>query len=274
MWGGSAAARLCSTLITAWVAARPPELSSTSTRSPAALEHRHLAELGVVVHARVGARVAGEDQAFFELDADAVGHGAEHTGQAATSSVQTLKLSSLFGPKVLDSATSQASRPRAISTRPMRGRVVARIEGVPAVAEIGLEPAREIHRSVWRLGADVAQVAGAIARRYVHAAAERDRQVRVVAAYAEAFVVGLPRRCVCCVHAGSRTRCAGARNRRSPARAPSRSEPSRTAAMRSRKARRSRNSGCPAGRPAWTPAGTRPAPAGPPAPRHRARRCR
>jgi hypothetical protein len=27
----------------------------------------------------------------------------------------------VFGPKVLDSATSQASRPRAISTRPMRG---------------------------------------------------------------------------------------------------------------------------------------------------------
>jgi hypothetical protein len=40
---------------------------------------------------------------------------------ATTSSVQTLKLSSVFGPNVLDSATSQASRPRAINTRPMRG---------------------------------------------------------------------------------------------------------------------------------------------------------
>ena len=35
MCGGSAAARWRSTLITACVAARPPELSSTSTRSPA-----------------------------------------------------------------------------------------------------------------------------------------------------------------------------------------------------------------------------------------------
>ena len=40
---------------------------------------------------------------------------------AGTSSVQTLKLASVLGPKVLLSATSAASRPRAISTRPMRG---------------------------------------------------------------------------------------------------------------------------------------------------------
>ena len=39
----------------------------------------------------------------------------------ATSSAQTLKRCSVLGPKVLASATSQASRPRAISTRPMRG---------------------------------------------------------------------------------------------------------------------------------------------------------
>ena len=38
-----------------------------------------------------------------------------------TSSLQTLKLCSVFGPKVLARATSQASRPRASSTRPMRG---------------------------------------------------------------------------------------------------------------------------------------------------------
>lgn len=40
---------------------------------------------------------------------------------AYTSSVQTRKPSSLFGPKVVTMATSAASRPRAISTRPMRG---------------------------------------------------------------------------------------------------------------------------------------------------------
>ena len=38
-----------------------------------------------------------------------------------TSSVQTLKLFRVLGPKVLLMATSAASRPRAINTRPMRG---------------------------------------------------------------------------------------------------------------------------------------------------------
>jgi len=37
------------------------------------------------------------------------------------SSVTTVKLLSVFGPKVVLIATSAASRPRAISTRPMRG---------------------------------------------------------------------------------------------------------------------------------------------------------
>src|ERR1700684_1833787 len=38
-----------------------------------------------------------------------------------SSSVQTLKLTSVFGPKVWVSGTSAASRPCAISTRPIRG---------------------------------------------------------------------------------------------------------------------------------------------------------
>jgi hypothetical protein len=56
-----------------------------------------------------------------------VGQGGEGLGREGgltsppTTSHHTLKDSSVFGPKVLDSATSQASRPRAISTRPMRG---------------------------------------------------------------------------------------------------------------------------------------------------------
>src|SRR5258706_16113036 len=60
--------------------------------------------------------------------------------------------------------------------------VVARIEGVPVAADIGLEPAGKIPRGVGRRHADVAEIAGAIARWNVHAAAERDCQVRVVAA--------------------------------------------------------------------------------------------
>ena len=63
-----------------------------------------------------------------------------------TSSVQTLKLCSVFGPKVVLIATSAASRPRAIRMRPMRGVLLRGVEGVPAAAEIGLEPAGEIHR--------------------------------------------------------------------------------------------------------------------------------
>ncbi len=39
----------------------------------------------------------------------------------STSSVHTLKLTSVFGPKVCVIGTSEASRPCAISTRPMRG---------------------------------------------------------------------------------------------------------------------------------------------------------
>src|SRR4029453_227479 len=74
------------------------------------------------------------------------------------------------------------------------GHVVARVERVPASAEIGLEPAGEIHRAIGRRHADVAEIAGAIARRNVHAAAEGDSEVGVVAAHASALLVGLPRR--------------------------------------------------------------------------------
>ena len=42
------------------------------------------------------------------------------TSPSGISSVQTLKLSSVLGPNVVAIATSHASRPRAIRTRPMR----------------------------------------------------------------------------------------------------------------------------------------------------------
>ena len=59
-------------------------------------------------------------------------------------------------------------------------------------AEIGLEPAGEVHRDRGRRDADVAEIA--IARRNVHATAEGDRQVGIVAANAGAFVERLPSR--------------------------------------------------------------------------------
>src|SRR5437899_4871813 len=77
---------------------------------------------------------------------------------------------------------------------PLPRLVVAGIEGVPAPADEGLEPAGEIaHRPrLWR--ADVAQIPGAISRGNVHATAERNGQMRIVAADALAFLVRLPRR--------------------------------------------------------------------------------
>jgi hypothetical protein len=48
--------------------------------------------------------------------------------------------------------------------------VVAGIQRVPAVAEIDFVPSAEIHRCRVRRHADVAEIAGAITRRNVHAA--------------------------------------------------------------------------------------------------------
>ena len=72
--------------------------------------------------------------------------------------------------------------------------VVARIERVPATAEIDFEPGAEIHRRRIRRHADVTEIAGAIARRNVHAAAERRREGGIVPAYSGALGVGFPRR--------------------------------------------------------------------------------
>ena len=72
--------------------------------------------------------------------------------------------------------------------------VVARVERVPAPAEVGLEPGAEVHRLRRRRYADVAQVAGAVAGRDVHAAAQGDGEVRKVAAHAAPLVVAVERR--------------------------------------------------------------------------------
>ena len=81
-------------------------------------------------------------------------------------------------------ATSAASRPRAISTRPMRGTLWRASKVYQRPPRIDLEPGAEIHRRRIRRHADVAEIAGAVARRDVHAAAERDGEVREVAAHA------------------------------------------------------------------------------------------
>ena len=70
--------------------------------------------------------------------------------------------------------------------------VISRIERMPCAAEINFEPTGKVHGSVRRGRADIAKVAGAIARGDVHAAAKRDGKVRIVAADADTFIKGFP----------------------------------------------------------------------------------
>ncbi len=59
---------------------------------------------------------------------------------------------------------------------------MAGVDRVPAAAEIDLEPGAEIHRVRVAEDADIAEMAGAVARRDVRAAAERDGEMGEVAA--------------------------------------------------------------------------------------------
>src|ERR1700760_4247346 len=63
---------------------------------------------------------------------------------------------------------------------------------MPLATQISLEPARKIHRRVHRRYADVTQITCAIPRRYVHAAAERDRQMGEVATHPGTLLIGFP----------------------------------------------------------------------------------
>ena len=73
-----------------------------------------------------------------------------------TSSAQTLKPASVLGPNVLLIGTSVASRPTGDEHAADPRDVVPRVERVPAPVDIGLEPGREIHGTVWRRHADIA----------------------------------------------------------------------------------------------------------------------
>src|SRR6185369_14164608 len=70
--------------------------------------------------------------------------------------------------------------------------VVACVESVPGAAEVDFEPRGKIHNAVGRRGSHVAQVTGTTAGWNIHAAAEGDGQMRVVAADAAALLEGLP----------------------------------------------------------------------------------
>ncbi len=115
-------------------------------------------------------------------------HGAPQL--ALISSVHTLKLSSVEGPKLVVSATSAASLPLAIRM-PDAGRIVARIECVPTIAEISLEPGRKVHARIrWRQ-AHITEVASAVTRRDIDATAERDGEMGKVAAHASVILQSL-----------------------------------------------------------------------------------
>ena len=73
-------------------------------------------------------------------------------------------------------------------------RVVPSVKGPPMTAKIYLEPGSEIHRAVWGRYANVAQVAGAVTCRNVHAAAECDGEVREITADAGPLIESLPGR--------------------------------------------------------------------------------
>jgi hypothetical protein len=55
--------------------------------------------------------------------------------------------------------------------------VVTRIEGEPPAIQIDLEPGGKIRRRGIDGDADIAETAGALARRNVHAAAQRHREM-------------------------------------------------------------------------------------------------
>src|SRR5271168_3829326 len=74
------------------------------------------------------------------------------------------------------------------------GGIVARVKGVPTVAQINFNPRGKIHGRVGRREADLSDVTGAIARRDVQATAEGDCKMRVVAANTAAFLVCFERR--------------------------------------------------------------------------------
>jgi hypothetical protein len=72
-------------------------------------------------------------------------------------------------------------------------RVVASIECIPATPEIGFLPGTEVHGRWIPRHPDVTQIARAVARRDVHAAAKSDGKMGEVPTHAEPLSVGIPR---------------------------------------------------------------------------------
>ena len=110
-----------------------------------------------------------------------------------TSSVVTENCSRLASPNEVVMATSVASRPTAISTRPMRGVLWRASKGPPTVFQVGLEPCAEIHRARRWWNADVSQIPRSVTCRNVKRATEADGEVLKVAADSDALRVHIQR---------------------------------------------------------------------------------
>ena len=125
----------------------------------------------------------------------------------------------------------------------MRGMLCRASNVYHRAVEKDLEPGGEIHRRRIERHADVAKVAGAIARRNIHRPTERDREMGEIAAYADALAQAVGGHAArvreLIVEADAVVR----RSRRSPVRASPRRRCRRTATRRSRRDCRCRNSG-------------------------------
>jgi hypothetical protein len=74
--------------------------------------------------------------------------------------------------------------------------IVTCIKRVPSSTEKRLEPSAKVHRSRIARYPDIPEIAGTIAGRNVHAAAQRDGEMREIPAHADPFLVAFRRRAI------------------------------------------------------------------------------
>ena len=170
---------------------RPPVLAAVAGRrhddQPLAqrLDRRVVVVAEALLQDVPDARGRAQVQSGGDRAASALEHRRIEHHPVASSSARTVIDSSPGPPKVVAIATSEASRPRPITTRPLRRAVVARDRRSTSGPPADFHPGGEVHRGGIDRGIHVGQVAEDVAGRDVQRAAERDRQVGEVAADAE-----------------------------------------------------------------------------------------
>lgn len=120
----------------------------------------------------------------------------------ASAAFSTLAKLTRGDPEALERVWAEGGRDRDVRGIPTAsdehaansGRVVARVEGVPAAAEVDFKPGGEVHRRIRWWHTDVSEVARAIAGGNVHAATERHCQMREIPADTLALIEYFPGR--------------------------------------------------------------------------------